>query len=161
MKKPETCPKCHAVLEGDGLSCAECGWTKRERSDFAQPRAADPHRFDCSYEADGLRCRYPGNSSRRFGGPWFCRWHVSCVDPGEGARLVHESQAYIAEDNEAAHNAAVAAGLKKYGMERRPGESVAEHIERMREFCRNGMRELIARNARRAADAAVAKDDAR
>src|SRR5258705_2883613 len=116
MKKSETCPKCHVVLEGSGLSCAECGWSKRERGDAAQQRADDPLRFDCAYEADGLRCRYPGNSAKRFGGPWHCRWHASCVDPVEGARLVHESQGYVHEDNETAHNAAVAMELKKWGM---------------------------------------------
>jgi hypothetical protein len=139
MKKNATCPKCHLALEGEGISCAECGWS--ERAEAARRKAAhDPQRFQCSWEADGLRCRYPGTISRRtHGGPHYCRWHIDCDDPLHGAHLVHESQSYQAENPEADFQLTVAHSLKQYGVERHAGESAADYTRRLEAFCREGI----------------------
>jgi len=148
MKKAETCPKCHLPLEGAGLSCAECGWTLRASRVKAEAQRQDPERFRCAWEADGLRCCYPGGaaSSTNGSGPYYCAWHYHCADPVRGARLVHESQGYRPEDREAELAAAVEQSLKQRGLARREGESKAEHIKRMAQFCREGLAQFRQRS---------------
>jgi hypothetical protein len=144
MKKRATCPKCHVALEGAGISCADCGWS--ERAERSERQRLDPQRFQCAWVADGLRCRYPGTiaQSTNGTGPHYCRWHYQCADPVHGARLVQESQGYQAEDADL--HLAIMASLKQHGLERRAGESTADHIERMRAFCLAGLRQWRQRN---------------
>lgn len=140
MSALSNCPQCGADLEGGKRSCANCGWTLRAwRAELAKQQAAhDPQRYQCAATADGLRCRYPGSVNRGTtgGGDWYCRWHIDCASSVDAVRLVHQSQAYQPEEPTAGDDPEIAMSLKRYGLERRAGESITEHIHRMRAFCR-------------------------
>lgn len=142
------CPRCGTTLAGSTTDCASCGWTKRSwRSESAAQQAGpDPLRLQCAWEADGLRCRYPGSAghSTNGSGPLYCRGHIYCDNPDHGARIVHESQSYRPDDGSHFHNQ-VAASLRRFGMEREPGESAEAYALRMRDFCRAGLRNLLGR----------------
>jgi hypothetical protein len=123
------CPECGLELHIRAKSC-RCGWSSRA---LGKPKD-DPFRYDCAWEADGKRCRYPGNISSNINGagPWYCRWHDGCDDPVHGARLVEESQNYQPEDTTKTFQAEVNASLLRLGLQRREGESVADHASRCR-----------------------------
>lgn len=146
MSPLKNCPQCGADLEAVRRSCANCGWTLRAwRAELAKQQAAhDPQRYQCAATADGLRCRYPGSVNRGTtgAGSWFCRWHIDCDNPSEATRLVRQSQAYQPEDP-ADVDPEVALSLRRFGLERRPGESMTEHIHRMQTFCRERLGQFL------------------
>lgn len=140
MNALSNCPQCGADLEAAKRACSSCGWTLRAwRAELAKQQAAhDPQRYQCAAMADGLRCRYPGSVNRGTtgAGSWYCRWHIDCDNPAEAARLVHQSQAYKPENPATDVDPEIALSLKRFGLERRAGESLAEHVQRMQAFCR-------------------------
>lgn len=53
----------------------------------------------CEWQANGMRCKYPGSLSSGLlgGGPWYCSAHFACADPVIGAQVVERSQSYVWE----------------------------------------------------------------
>lgn len=145
MKKTEHCPKCHVPLKESGNACAECGWSRRVQRAESREAPPDPNRYRCAWEADGKRCKYPGNlsSSTNGTGPYYCRWHFHCDDPVHGARLVQESQSYHPENPEAAFDAEVKASLKSRGLEQQPGESMHEFALRCQAWVKDNMKQIV------------------
>jgi hypothetical protein len=86
------CPECDTWLSANKTSC-RCGW------EAAPKGKSHPLGYpQCSWESDGMRCRYPGSmtSSTQSDSDtkWFCSSHFGCIDPRGGASIVEASRDY-------------------------------------------------------------------
>lgn len=130
-----SCPACDTPLRRGARSCS-CGWmaqgvSKQSPLGYSQ----------CDWEADGLRCRYPGSMSTNLActGPWYCQPHYSCRDPLFGAQIVQASMDYkhptedeiVAETRRRQH-----AYCASIGMLRKDGESPESYAVRRKNWLR-------------------------
>lgn len=137
----DNCPKCKAKLEGEKISCADCGWSARK--DKSQQRDEGGFRTwpdICDFRVDHLQCRFPAvfSPNTRGGGPYYCRFHSSHQSHAMEAAIVQESQIFKAKthvDKDNEFDKKVGVGLKESGINEK-------QIERMRQFCREGALKL-------------------
>lgn len=55
-----------------------------------------PRNYDCEYEVDGLRCKYPGANAQNHKGPWYCRIHATANGTLIAQQALERSQSYRA-----------------------------------------------------------------
>lgn len=128
------CPGCKRELPDVATAC-RCGWVISGNK--SRPRGYR----QCEWKADGKCCLYPGSFSPNTheGGPWYCALHDGCDSASYGASVVDASQDYhhpTEDEIMAAHNARAAASLKAQGLDRQPGETIAQWMKRTSEWMR-------------------------
>lgn len=143
--KPATCPECSEILEGERISCAHCGWSRRKEKRFG----TKAHDGRCDYRANGERCAFAGSisDSTKGGGPWYCRFHDGCRDSMHGARIVEASQSeepVTRESRNAAHMARVRADLKAMDLAQMTSETKHGYAKRLQAHCLGKFTKLVA-----------------
>ena len=120
------CNQCGATLHDNATFCG-CGWKK-----FAKKSAAvDEHRIPCAHAECGIKA--------------MCRIQT----PTGWANLCWQHY-----DSHFSNQAIES--LDKYGMELQPDETRQEHVARMRQFVRDGIRRMAKGGGRQAAIDAMA-----
>jgi hypothetical protein len=86
------CPDCSTWLAKNATSC-RCGWESAPKGKF-HPLGYP----QCAWEADGMRCKFPGSMTSSTQADdsckWFCSAHFNCLDPRAGGAVVQASQDY-------------------------------------------------------------------
>ena len=96
----------------------------------------------CEYTSD-RRCEYPGTQKANRNGKWMCSAHHGCFDPILGADIVQESIGYArrwAEKRDEHRR------RRQEEAERWCRENGLDTVDKMREYVRGGLRQLVQRN---------------
>lgn len=129
MAERNQCPKCGVALPYRALSC-QCGWGKQQR------RLDDGNSYACSYESNGMRCRYPGaiGFGGLGGGPLYCSTHIRERGTRFAQQAMEQSQSWRAPDAEHDHDVKMQAWLDQH-FPLRSGESGHDYAMRCKVYC--------------------------
>ena len=136
-----SCPVCDRTLKLRATSC-DCGWSEKPMVGGKQSALlASALDHQCTWEANGKRCRYPVTFFEPGQTRGFYRWHKRCGHDGaQGAQIVDQSHA----DSNREYSART--HLETYGIRvdlDRPSEFVpSATVEEARERCMATMRKL-------------------
>lgn len=146
------CPKCGSEI-GRSHQCG-CGWKTKTAREVARQIANPLGYTQCDWEADGMRCQYPGTISPSTNGPNYCRLHFGCDDPVFGATVAEASRDYVHRSSRETTkrdierlNAEARAWCAENGFARADGESREEWVKRLLAY----RRDKVMRVARKAA----------
>src|SRR5512139_3935272 len=124
------CADCGAPLSPKATRC-RCGWTSQTKAQKFHPLGYP----QCSWEASGDRCKYPGSMTSSTqsddGTKWFCIGHYDCMDGALGASIVRQSMSYKHVSKDVREINIEAARFCR--------EKALETVDQMREFCRVNM----------------------
>lgn len=142
-----TCATCGT--DYTGRACPTC--VKRTQGSDAPVTRPDALPYKrCAWEANGLRCKYPGTITTSLrpddSTEWFCHYHANETDGARAQIALDASQDYqhpTTEELLQEANREALDRLEARGLGQRFGESNRDYLARLMEECRARTRALV------------------